>query len=545
MTRSTRGLKLKNDRTDRHFRDTVANQVRTSLSSLKAANDRRKDLVQFQTGFYEQSLATAKDLPQTAYLLTGTSSRTAAAALLLSRHQIRSFRPDGQVLVDGQRFLPQEILVIPTEQPEFVFLKSMMEPLQDFRENIFYDVSTWHVPSAFDLTMHRCESDLPESWLAAPGLTRNEPDLSLPDFETAAGLVFSPTELAAPSLATALQQASAHLRVATESFFNPGESGLEVWPLGSYVLLKQPNEKRWKNLASQAWRQAKQRGISVAIIASSMTPKGPDMGSGSLLALPTAKPLLLVGQGTRSYSAGALWHHLDTRLKLPATLVDDQRLGNVKLDEFTCVIMPEGSYSSWSEAEIQQLKDYLRSGGTLIAVASAIRRLQQSELLPREEEPEVNASSTSQSEVRPFGNARQDRALESIAGAFLSAKMDATHPLAYGFPDDRVPLFRDHSMRFAKPSNSYGLVASYQSVIAGYVSKRNRQRLQSSAAVWAENVGSGRIICLADNPVFRGYVRSSERFLTNAILLGPVVQIPSSPTEEQASSEGHGHGHNH
>jgi hypothetical protein len=70
------------------------------------------------------------------------------------------------------------------------------------------------------------------------------------------------------------------------------------------------------------------------------------------------------------------------------------------------------------------------------------------------------------------------------------------------------------------------MVASYEKVIAGYVSSRNRQRLAGSAAVWVQNVRAGRIVVLADNPVFRGYTRSSERFLSNAVLLGPIVNVP-------------------
>ncbi|MBI2481630.1 MAG: hypothetical protein HYV60_24185, partial [Planctomycetia bacterium] len=77
---STRGLVLKNDLTDRHFRDTVANQVRTSLSSLRAASKLRGKLLEFQRSFYAQTLRAAQQDSLKAYLLSGSPSRVAAAA---------------------------------------------------------------------------------------------------------------------------------------------------------------------------------------------------------------------------------------------------------------------------------------------------------------------------------------------------------------------------------------------------------------------------------------------------------------------------------
>ena len=119
-------------------------------------------------------------------------------------------------------------------------------------------------------------------------------------------------------------------------------------------------------------------------------------------------------------------------------------------------------------------------------------------------------------------------------------RIDSTHPMGFGFPDEDVPVFRDSEDRFDIPSNPFQLVAKYSGVISGYVSNANRSRLISSAAVWVHATGKGRAILIADNPVFRGYVRSSERFLTNALLLGPIVNIPtgaSSGSADHATTE--------
>ncbi len=546
---STRGLRLKNERTDRHFRDTVANQVRTSLSSLRVANAERSELLEFQTTFYRDALQAGSDDRTTAYLLFGTPSRLNAAAKLMRSHAIKVYRPQSELRYAGDSLRPENVLVVPCAQAEYTFIKSLMEPLQDFRENIFYDVSTWHLPSAFDLDMVRHQSDLPQSWLAelwtaktaqaAPTAADGSLDA------TVTGYAFAPIELGVPKLVAALQRAGAHLRVTTEPMVSEIEGKQQQWPLGTYLLLKQPNVRKWEGLVQLAAKAAVSNGVTLGPLPSGFTASGPDLGSDTTLDIPICKPLLVVGAGTRSYSAGVLWHYLDIRLGQASTRVEAERLASVALHDFTCVILPEGSYGELSKQAAEHLSRYVRDGGTVIAVGSAIGWLERQSLIELAKESQAADTDVESptSQDLQFGLARDARALESIAGAFLLTTVDPTHPLAFGFPDSEVPVFRDSTDRFPLPTNHYQTAATYNRVLAGYVSERNRRRLRGTAAAWVEPDGSGRYILLADNPVFRGYVRSSERFLSNAILLGPAIKIPAAPVAEGENESDDEHHH--
>lgn len=537
---SSRGKRIKVGPVARDFRDSVANQVRTSLSSLLAASTLKKELIEYQAGFYADARVQAAEDGVKAYVLTGTATRIAAAATLLNRHAIRSYRPDSAVTVAGQPRVRTDVLIVPTDQPEYVFLKSLMTPLQSFRENLFYDVSTWHLPSAMDLDCIEHRSDVPEGWLGASSAVdsgsagRNKAAVSLAG---AIGVVFSPLELGAPKLVARLMRMGARVSVVPEQMAAEGDDGESYWPPGSYLLLRQHNSERWGRLMERLPQAANRLGVSWNALDTSVTVTGPDLGSSSMLKLPKCQPLLVVGAGTNSYSAGSLWHLLDVRLGLPSVLADASDLGRTGLlDDKTCVILPSGSYSSASQSDVESLEEYVKEGGTVVAVASAIRWLGRKELISlqdakADESAEQQSGDTPSPGLPPYAEASDRRALERIAGAFLSAETDPTHPLAYGFPDSRVPVFRDHSYRFLLPDNPYQVAARYSGVIAGYVSDRNRERLKNSAAVWVEPSGRGRYILLADEPAFRGYVRSSERFLTNALLLGPVLRTPPPPIE--------------
>jgi hypothetical protein len=538
---STRGLRLKNDVTDRHFQDTIANQVRTSLSSLRSASNLRGELLEFQREYYSQALQSGKTDSVRAYILSGSRDRIAAAQNLLKQHAVQAYRSAGEMRLEGRVIAPGQALVIPTAQPQVNLVRSLMEPFQEFEENLFYDVSTWHLPSAMDVECHRYRSDLPEAWLV-------EGDLPTTNFaaeDAVAGYAFEPTELSAPRVVAALMRMGADVRITTRPMRSASDNA--VWVPGTYLILRQPNRQKWESICATLEKQSEQTGIAIEPLASSMTLDGPDLGSNTVQRLPPCKPLLVVGPGTVAGVAGALWHFLDVRLGQPTTVVDTAQFSSAKLHEFTCVILPDGSYSGWSDSQVAALKAFARDGGTIIGVEGAIGWLQSKGLLtaPAESTDSQQASTADNGSTdkekqgstasSTYGSAADTSALETIAGAFFMTTIDPTHPLAYGFPDAQVPVFRSSTTRHRLPKNPYQIAAGYQAVIAGYVSQRNRKQLIPSAAVWVENSGAGRVIAIADDPVFRGYVRSSERFLTNALYLGPTINVPPAPKSEDAA----------
>jgi len=568
---STRALRLTNQRTRRHFRDTIANQVRTSLSSLRAAATHRDDLLRHQVNFHADALQAGKDAPLKAYVLAGTPERIAAAQDLLARHAIRSHSPAREIRIDGETIPVGGALVIPTAQPEYTFIRSLFETPQSFTENIFYDVSTWHLPSAFGLRTLTYESDIPDRWLvdatwatggSAPVATAESPGEAFVRDSEVAGYLIDPTELSAPRVVAELLNLGADVRVATKPLVvaapqkSPDEAADQRdFPFGTFVVSRQPNLARWERVLDLLAAAAARGDVIAVAAASSHTLAGPDLGSDSLTRLSPSNPLLIVGEGTTSLSAGSLWHFLDVRMRHRVTLVDTQRLNRVALSDYSCVILPAGGYGGWGSTEVETLKNYVRGGGTVIATSSAIRWLSRQKLISvadgvsDKDSPSAGDEPADDSVAdggpiegddawrRPFGAAADAAALETIAGAFLMTQVDPTHPLAYGFPDDQVAVFRDHTRRYPLPANGYQLAARYGEVISGYVSDRNRNRLRGTAAAWVEPSGSGRFILLVDEPVFRGYVRSSERFLTNAILLGPGLKIPAASGDAPAASD--------
>ncbi|MFO0941107.1 MAG: M14 family metallopeptidase [Pirellulales bacterium] len=523
---STRGLRYANKRVARHFQDTVANQFRLTLSSITAAQKQREPLLKLQNDFFNNALKAAQNHPIKAYVLHGSPSRVLAAAKTLKQHTVRVYRPEKEITIAGKSFDAANVAIIPLDQPQHFLIRSVMEKVESFERNVFYDVSTWHFPSAFDIDAFEYRNDVPEAWLAKTDFSVpiDESKVQEADFDKIVAWAIPPVELQVPKLVVVMQQMGAQFRVTTL----PCKAGEFSLPTGTYVMLKQPNRTQWAKLSKSIVELSRRESVTCCPIQSGSTVQGPDLGSDTLIDIPKCKPLLVLGTGTTSYSAGSLWYYLDYRLRQPVDKVEVDRLSGAELQNYTCVLLPEGSYSTLSDSAVEQLDTYVKNGGTVIAIGSAIGTLQRKKLIRGSESTSESTEGSKDVPARKrFADADDEAALESIAGAFFEVSVDDSHPLAFGFPDSKIPVFRTTTRRYAAPANSYQLIAKYESVIAGYVSDRNRNQLKSSAAAWVSPSGSGRYILIADNPVFRGYVRGAEKFLVNAMLIGPSFKLPS------------------
>ena len=77
-----------------------------------------------------------------------------------------------------------------------------------------------------------------------------------------------------------------------------------------------------------------------------------------------------------------------------------------------------------------------------------------------------------------------------------------------------------------RPSaDPYATVAVYapEPLLSGYISKANLEPLAGSAAVVAERFGRGAVICILDDPNFRGFWFGTNKLLLNALFFGSIL----------------------
>jgi hypothetical protein len=104
-------------------------------------------------------------------------------------------------------------------------------------------------------------------------------------------------------------------------------------------------------------------------------------------------------------------------------------------------------------------------------------------------------------------------------------EMDLTHPLAYGYRKDKLPVFKggDLVLEDSKGYHRNPFHYTDQPLLSGYVSEENLERIKSSPAVAVSSFGEGKVIALVDDPNFRAFWYGTNRLMMNAIFWGDMI----------------------
>jgi hypothetical protein len=132
---------------------------------------------------------------------------------------------------------------------------------------------------------------------------------------------------------------------------------------------------------------------------------------------------------------------------------------------------------------------------------------------------------------QPYATMQNRLGAQAITGAIFHARLDLTHPIAYGYEREHLYVFRDHNLILNRSKNPYGNPVMYtaQPLASGYISRRNADRLSGTAAVDIAPVGAGRIITLVDNPNFRAFWYGTNKLFLNSIFFGHLMRTAAQP----------------
>jgi len=514
---SSRGHLQENSFGSLSLADAVKNQLTSSLSTLKAAHEQRDELLKWQKQDALNVLGDAANAKVQGYVFGEPEDpmRALIMARTLHRHGIEVHALKQPVTI-GTQTLSQGY-VVATNQLQYRLIRSLFETVTKFGDNTFYDVSTWHFPSAFGVL---CEAyDVLPTDLIGPAL--EDPELPAPHVSTEWGeayaYAFSWQPYFSPRAAYRLMKAGVKLRFANKPFSAQTSYGEQHFGRGAILLPVGVQDMSSEALDLLLKRVAGEDGIAVHAIRSGLTPEGIDLGSTSFAELKLPKVALLCGSGTDPSSVGPLWHLLDARMDIPVTLLDVARVGRADLSVYTHLVLPSGKYSGLAEKEVAKIKDWNEAGGTLVLLGSACKwaitqKLTTATLLAEEKDTETV-------ERLPFEEQAQRKAFERISGAAFSADLDLTHPLGYGFSRQRVALFRNSTVMLEPSKDAYGTVLQYEAapLISGYVSAENLGRLAGSAAVITHGQKRGQVVLITDPPNFRGYWLGTNKLFLNSL----------------------------
>jgi len=256
--------------------------------------------------------------------------------------------------------------------------------------------------------------------------------------------------------------------------------------------------------------------------------QGIDLGSSSFKSSMPPKTLLLGGKGISQYEAGEVRFYLDKTLNIPLSVIDHAEIDRIDLSSYSHIILVDGNYSKISDGVTKKLKVWLKQGGVIIGQKRGAKWLAEQEILAVKfaTKEQINAL-FDDSELRY----QEKSALASrkrIAGAIFQTQLDTSHPLAYGYQQTNLPLFRNSTLIMEQPQQPFITVAKYSPspLLSGFTDKNLENRLAHNAAIIAHNYGEGRIIATTDVLAFRGYWYGSARLLANSLFFAKAFSAP-------------------
>ena len=158
----------------------------------------------------------------------------------------------------------------------------------------------------------------------------------------------------------------------------------------------------------------------------------------------------------------------------------------------------------------------MADGGRLIAMGEALSQLGGEDgfgIRPKE------TAGTSPESSPTYAQTQRERIKQAITGAIFKASVDPTHPLAFGYDNTYFTLKLGSD---AYELDGRGTVVSLGETprpVAGFAGSQAVRNLPGSLILGMEYHGSGEVIYMADNPLFRGFWENGKLFFVNALFM--------------------------
>jgi len=428
-------------------------------------------------------------------------------AELLHSHKIKFNYLAKDININGKVYNKEKSFIVPLNQPKRTLIKAMFNTQTKFKDSLFYDVSAWTFPLSFNVNYDNTLSLSKSNILSLKGdevinLNRSK---GYVDNKSEYAYLFEPHEYYAQAAVYKLIDKGLRVKTATRKFKVNGKE----YDYGTYLVPVQNQNLNSEEIYKLLQKVSEKFNVDIKSQITGIT-EGIDLGSDYFSIVNKPSIALIVGEGVRSYDAGEIWHLLDTRFNIPISKIDVGDLGNIDLSKYSHVILPD--YNG-NDIDSELLKDYLNSGGNLIAYRNSIRwvsrNLSEIEFLTNQ----INADGVTFSERESFYGAQQ------TGGAIFNSTIDKSHPINYGIESESLPLFRNSNVYMERSNQSFDNPISYSNnpLLSGYISEENLELLKKSVPFKIIRNGRGKIMLMTDNTNFRAFWFGTNRILLNML----------------------------
>ncbi|MEO5977995.1 MAG: M14 metallopeptidase family protein [Chryseolinea sp.] len=511
------------------FAFTIRNQFTASLAAVRASLAEKSLLLNLRREFYKTTKSQAKANPVKGYMFGDSQdiTRTAAFVNMLRLHKIDVYNVPKNITANGKTFEAGKAYVVPTEQENYLMVRSAFEKDINYTDSLFYDASTWSMVQAFNMPVVEIKGALTEG----VQVTEDVVYKPFPLIKSNYAYVISLTDYNSYKAIFQLLTAKVITQTSFKRFTANTASGPKSFTYGTVVIpIQQQNSVDSDELFKVLQSISQSCAIDIHSVTSGFNPAGIDLGSASVQTIKKPEVLMLIGAGVSGGEAGEVWHLLDQRLGMPITKADVTNFGTINLNEYNTLVIVSGNYNLDKNA-VEKIKTWINGGGTIISMKTGTEWVIKQGLSKEKVQPIDTLKNKPRTN---FEDSYYIEGAKEMGGSIFQVDLDISHPIGFGFTDRKVPVYRN-GKTFIKPGNNpYSTVALYSAnpLIGGYLHKSNIKKVANSAAIQVSAEGQGRAILFSDNPNFRGFWYGTNKLFLNALFFGSLTTVPESQVGE-------------
>ncbi|MTI32822.1 M14 family metallopeptidase [Xanthovirga aplysinae] len=410
-------------------------------------------------------------------------------------------------------------LIISAYQPKSALVKVLFEPQTALSDSVTYDITAWSVPYVYGLKAYALKNRLmPSGVYSKPDFTQNK-------------LMEKPYAYLAPyhsvkdaNFLAQLIKAGIKVRSAENSFTQNGNQ----YEAGTLIITRANNRNLGDKFDEKVIELAQKLERKITAAPTGLVSDGSDFGAGSVRYINPPKVAVLFGERVSSLNYGEIWYYFEQELDYQMTALSVNYFDPSDLSKYNTLILPAGSYN-FSDEQLNQLKSWVRNGGKLISISSALNAFVNKEgfglkqYLNEEEKEEAKLGREELTKREMLANyqSRERRYMSQfIPGAIYRVSLDSTHPLAFGYGKEYFTL-KNSSQRcsFLEKGWNVGVIKDNNPLVSGFAGSDVNKEINNSLVFGVHDMGRGEVIYMVDDPLFRAFWENGKLLFSNALFM--------------------------
>ena len=432
-------------------------------------------------------------------------------------------------------------ICISTKQDLSVLTNVLFEPHTSLADSMTYDITAWSIPYVFGLKSYATEKELGLKQFSPRKTKSREYNFGFEPY----GYLVSWGSINELKFLAELFKNKVTVRVAEKSFTHQGL----MYDPGTLFISPRGNNHLGPKLHKIIIEATKLHQPDLVTTQTGKSSKGIDLGSSNFRVIKAPRIAVMAGDGISSNNFGEVWHFFEQQIDYPISVFKSLDFKSIPFQDLDVLILPGGSYgflktelapsaqikketsasSLLKKSPPPELLDWVNKGGRLIIMGSAMEKfvdqkgyglVKYESDAAKKEGKKIADKEKLDARDKKYGKRKRDKLIDTMYGDIIRIDLDNSHPLAFGYNDQYFGLKLEKKLYPLLPKGwNVGILKNSESHVAGFMGYRIKKKINNNMVLGVHDAKKGKIIYMADNPLFRSFWYNSKVLFGNAVFI--------------------------